>query len=261
MNILDTVERFVEAASRPGVLGVVGHKIEKRAQRDLSAYFKVVGEQVIAHNLADAVEHGFWEHTVEVSMKQVLRRTSTLLRDALVENMKDAYTASYKMDHKPIKEAFNPIDKIGQIALDAADWAAGQVDTLITGLDSTTLDQVNQVIADAIMDQTGVQGASQGLRALFQDMSVDRAAMIASTEINRAMSAAAVDFLADNGVGYKQLIPSPGACPICLDIVAQGPIPVDEDWDTDEGDGDGPPIHPNCRCAVTGAPSPDLGDN
>lgn len=48
-----------------------------------------------------------------------------------------------------------------------------------------------------------------------------------------------------------QWVTTPGACPVCLDNEAEGPIPAGEVWPDGSA---APPGHPNCRCYVVGVP-------
>lgn len=49
-----------------------------------------------------------------------------------------------------------------------------------------------------------------------------------------------------------QWITTPGACPVCLDNEAEGPLPAGEAWPDGS---DMPPAHPHCRCYIVGVPS------
>ena len=79
-----------------------------------------------------------------------------------------------------------------------------------------------------------------------------RADTIARTEILEALNSAQDEawsqaqdqgLLSDNAT--KEVILSDDACPICVDIADEGPVPVGDDFSED-----GPPFHPNCRCTV-----------
>jgi hypothetical protein len=77
-----------------------------------------------------------------------------------------------------------------------------------------------------------------------------RADNIARTEILDALNAGANEAwqqAQDDGLlsqeATKELILSDDACPICVDIADEGPIPIGDDWSED-----GPPFHPQCRC-------------
>lgn len=77
-----------------------------------------------------------------------------------------------------------------------------------------------------------------------------RADNIARTEILDALNSgqdAAWQQAQDDGLlsqeATKELILSDDACPICVDIADEGPIPIGDDWSED-----GPPFHPQCRC-------------
>ena len=54
-----------------------------------------------------------------------------------------------------------------------------------------------------------------------------RSELIARTEAGRAINSAALQCYRDNGVQYKHLLLSPGACDICKDVAEDGDIPLD----------------------------------
>ena len=54
-----------------------------------------------------------------------------------------------------------------------------------------------------------------------------RSELIARTEVGRAIDSAALQCYRDNGVQYKHLLLSPGACDICKDAAEDGDIPLD----------------------------------
>ena len=54
-----------------------------------------------------------------------------------------------------------------------------------------------------------------------------RSELIARTEAGRAINSAALQCYRDNGVQYKHLLLSPGACDICKDAAEDGDIPLD----------------------------------
>jgi SPP1 gp7 family putative phage head morphogenesis protein len=431
--VLKTLHDFVEKASRLGVLGVVGRKIEKQLANDLKLYFKELREKILALHLEDRQhEPVALRHAIDATMRNVLRKQRSSLQASLELNLAHAYAASTKLKHmhesefreysddqprdeqgqwtdtgagtsladgeikrwtnalsgeqmtpelnkvadellagKPQSELAKQIDKVarktrsklsGQITLyrgvgadqgkslsigdehelrvnkmsswtrnpevarvyakneqggkvvsikvkrsailwkstggdfgnqneyvvlsngkmkvkvreseslreaesitpteldkfgdtakKAAAWAAEQAAELVVGLDDTTIDLIAGDIERGIEERLGAQGTARLIRQTLDDMSTSRALTIASTEINRAMSAATLDKLSGLGVEYKQWILDADPCEICIANAEQGAIAVDEDFDS--GD-DAPPAHPNCRCAVAGAQAP-----
>jgi SPP1 gp7 family putative phage head morphogenesis protein len=75
---------------------------------------------------------------------------------------------------------------------------------------------------------------------------------VAVTETARAMTQASLDAYQANGVDQWNWILSDGACPVCE---------AQRDDNPHELNDTAPPIHPNCRCAVSPiVPGGDNGD-
>jgi hypothetical protein len=263
-RLLDQLEAVVEKLNHPGVLGVRGHKIELRCQREVAAYFRQVAADLENLNLehiaeTDVKDRAMVRHAVEMSLSNILRRHRPTLLMVLASNLMDGITVAWEHDYgKQLLKEADPIDKLGLTAQRAADLAAQQAAQQIVGIDETTIDQISEAIMSGIEEQLGVDGTARAIKAVVDGMTTTRARMIASTEMNTAMSDAALEKMQSIGIEYKQLILSPGACEICEDNHDEDPIPVDDDYPS--GD-DSPPFHPNCRCAVTGARAPEIDES
>lgn len=120
---------------------------------------------------------------------------------------------------------------------------------VIQGIEDTTLDDIGDLLADAVAQGLSVTQAAKEISDLLDDP--DRAEMIAQTEMARAMTTATLDSYAENGVAGKVWLLSDGACDLCQENDADGEIGLDEDFTN--GD---PPVHPYCVCAV----APVVGD-
>jgi hypothetical protein len=252
-EIVTKLESFVEKAARPGVLGVVGRRLEKRATQEIGVYFRALKVNDLAQ-LANAVkEKHMGKHIAKLRLHNILRKARPMLQLVLKTNLYDAVVAARKHEHV-VEAADQPFNQKGTTLFDAVKWAEQQAADLITGLDATTAELISDAVAEGIEEQLGVDGTGRLIRATVDDMAVSRAAMIASTEMNRAMSTATVEQLNNLGVEYKRIILSPEACDICVDNEAAGPIPIDDDFDSGDAY---PPFHPNCRCAVTAARAPE----
>ncbi len=253
---IEGLERFVEEASKPGVLGLAGKSIEKSLRRDLSGYFARLGSKL--HQLAGIVEKASTKDSgrtaAEHLARMAIRRAQPQLMAALKAGYLDAVDVARRHEH--VAEADQPFNNpYSPVLQDAVEWAEQNAADMVAGIDQSTIDDIADAVASGIEDQLGVAGTARSIRDLLNGWSTSRAATIAATEINRAMSWATVDMLGAQGVGYKRAIPSPGCCEdICQANVDQGAIPIDDEFDS--GD-DFPPFHPNCRCAVTAARGPD----
>lgn len=258
-QVLDQLEKFVEKASQPGVLGLAGRKVEKQCARELGTYFKNLGRRVEKLHLEDltkepAATADQAKAVVRARLHNVLRMERASLVLVLKSNLHSAYVAGRNHDH--LAEA-QPFNQLGDSARDAVAWAEQQAGDLVTGLDNTSIDLIADSVAQGIESQVGPAGTARLIKEAVDEMSSSRAFTIASTEMNRAFSLAAMDGFDASGIEYKQIVLSPEACPVCVDNAADDPLPVDEEYDS----GDlYPPFHPNCRCAITGARAPEDED-
>lgn len=112
----------------------------------------------------------------------------------------------------------------------------------IKGITDTTLQEISDTL-----EQMAEQGASvdQIASALAEIVGDDRAYLIATTELARAVGAATEDSYQANGVGqFNWMVTDDDKlCPLCQDQGENGPYEVGID--------DMPPLHPQCRCATT----------
>lgn len=262
--IRHVLRKLVEAMQRPGLLGAFGIRRATACQRDLAAYFRLVLSKLPLEDLSRLAVSENKEtamHAAEMTITRVLRMCRPQLLQTLATHMMLAYKEGYKhaQVHDFVKEADDllpsgsPIDIIGPTGERAADFAATSAGDLIRALDEQTLELLREAVAQAIEEKLGVDGLARLIRKTVMDMSVDRAKMIATTEMNNAISTATLEKLANMNVQYKRWIAVDDPCDICSENEADGAIPVDETFSS--GD-DAPPAHPNCRCAVVGARPP-----
>lgn len=136
---------------------------------------------------------------------------------------------------------------------EAADLLAGtgfermleEAGVVLREIDHTTRERIGKALADGVRAGDSVEQIALAIDSVLGDLS--RAMMIATTEVNRAMTAASVEMYRRNGVAQWDLLTSPGACPVCTAIAAANPHPMSDTADA-------PPVHPRCRCAVAAAP-------
>jgi len=123
----------------------------------------------------------------------------------------------------------------------------------IRSIAKTRLDDLAQVLAEALRDGWSTDRVARDLRSVLDDPG--RADMVARTEVARAQSQASTDTYRDAGVDRVEWMIAPSdACPICVGNGEEGPIHRGQDF---AGGVDAPPQHPNCRCAI--APVLDVG--
>lgn len=256
---------FLEKAQRPGLLGLVGKTIQRRCTKDLKEYFAALGKRIVEMRLESLAEPGrgisaeHARHAVAMRMHNLLRSRQPLLKAMLHTNIVDAIAAANKMSvlaeaDDDSSGADQPSDYLGWTGEQAADYAATQSSQLVTGLNQTSLNAIADAVSTGITDRLGVPGTARLIKNVVDGMSTYRAEMIASTEMNDAMSQAFLKKLAKNEIKYKQWILGPDPCEICEENAEESPIPMDEDFPS--GD-DAPPAHPRCVCAVAGARAPE----
>lgn len=258
------IKELIEKMHRPGLLGVVGKAAEAQCRRDLEGYFQLLKKRVMDLKLEELVLTGQTPDMVRHAVKAKLHNVLRLLRPNLVAILAVNYMHALMKGSKQNvfsevdPSGISPVDILGGSGQSAADWAANMAAELVQGIDTTTQDSIADIIAEGIEGMRGVPGTASDLQDLMDGMTRKRALTIASTEMNRAFSAAALDKFNAVGVEYKQIILSEDACDICEGNADQDPIPVDEEYDS----GDlAPPFHPNCRCAITGARPPEGEDD
>jgi SPP1 gp7 family putative phage head morphogenesis protein len=255
--ILEGVRAILESLDRHGLHGARGIRRENSCYRDMRSYFRLLKEKLPIDRLAElaqiTTEKKIALHTAEILIQRALRQAQPALIEVLASQMmlgyKDGWKAA-KVLPKKIKEA----DQLGDTGQRAADYAAAAAGELVKDLNQTTLDTLQELVADAIENQQGVEGLAKTLSEEMDGMSRDRARMIARTEMNKAFSSATLDKLSSLQIEYKQWISYSDCCDDCSANDDDGPIPVDQLFSS--GD-EGPPAHPNCRCALAGAASPD----
>lgn len=268
--IMPLIRKLVETLRRPGLLGAVGIRREKACTRDVATYFRVLGERLPVEMLAQLSESQHKEaalHSSELTIKTVLRQLQPALISLLSAHILLAFKEGYKHaqvhDDKTLKEAAAkpeakikraPLDMLGPTGQRAADYAATSAAETVAGINATTLDLIQDAISTGIEERLGVGGTGRLIREVVTDMSVKRAATIAATEMNDAISHATLEKLSDLGIEYKKWMAVADPCDICQENEDDGAIPVDDNFSS--GD-DAPPAHPNCRCAVVGARPPE----
>jgi SPP1 gp7 family putative phage head morphogenesis protein len=270
--ILHVLRKLVEAMQRPGLLGSVGIRREKACQRELAAYFRLLASTLPIEDLSKLADGDNKEaavHTAEMRIRHTLRNAQPILLNILAAHLMLAYKEGWNNTHvrdEAVQEADapstgivastpvgQPLDILGPTGQRAADFAATTGADLVKALDKTTLERLRDLIAQGIEERLGVDGLARLIRDDLKNMSLDRAKMIATTEMNNAISTATLEKLQELEIEYKQWVPVDDPCEICQDNADEGAIPVEDSFSS--GD-DSPPAHPRCRCAVVGARAP-----
>lgn len=121
----------------------------------------------------------------------------------------------------------------------------------VTGIDTTTRRQLAGTIADAMTGPNrGVPAVSRAIRDKFDSFSVQRANLIANTEMNSIMSQATLSRSQSLGARRKEWLTVGDdrvSQEICLPNEGQGAIPINKAFGSLQ---QAPPGHPRCRCAL-----------
>ena len=114
----------------------------------------------------------------------------------------------------------------------------------IKGIDDTTLDRIGTELADSLV----AGGTDIALAASLEEIIGDpqRALMIATTEMSRAMNVATVDNYNELGVERIEWFALEG-CDECEENASFGPIAIGDEFPSGDTE---PPAHPNCRCSL-----------
>lgn len=249
--------RIEEKLKRPGLLGRIGKQHENQLAKHLESYFRVLGRKVAALHLpqmAQVHDKKLVRHAVEMRLHNTLRTLSPLLKSTLQTAIHDAVLASNKIHHFSEADEDPTAGDNVIVAEQAQQYAAQQAGELVTGINDTSQQMIADAIEQGIDQQLGVQGTAGLLSDLFDSFSNYRSRLIATTEMNDAMSEGMLIKLGALGVAYKQWIAATACCDACADNDDASPIPIDDVFPS--GD-DRPPAHPNCRCALAGARAPE----
>lgn len=276
-ELMPVIAAWQEAATRPGVMGREGWKLVVSFRLAIAAYFNHMATQMAV--LDDATDNHYG--LIEPHVRNIIRKAQPLVLNAYKTHAKQAFLSSGKkpvylggqihpvmheaddgaiINFAPLttplqrakeEELYAKLDRLGLTGQQAVDYVTEHGAELVKGIDEYTLKVLRSIIAEGIESQLGVQGTVKRIREEFGEMSNYRARSIATTEINDAMSEAALVKIVEVGLDGKKWIRSVGACPLCTANAAQGIIPVGQPFQSGHMR---PPGHPGkCRCAVAGA--------
>jgi hypothetical protein len=274
------IDDVIEKLTRPGLLGIGGKAVKARATKDLRSYFRSLKSEVKKLKLQDVASSDVTmtaetaKHAATMRLQNTVRHARPVLQALLESNMAAAMLVADKISEHaeatqptttgvpPIPpdlldvgtEIEDEIDRLGLSGQAAAAWAAKNAGQLIPGIDDYTIQLIADAVSEGIQEQLGVSGTASLINQILDDMTSSRAETIATTEMNAAMSEAALQKLTRLGIAYKQWILGPNPCEICEGNADDGAIGVDEDFSSGDAR---PPAHPNCECAVTGARAPE----
>ena len=118
---------------------------------------------------------------------------------------------------------------------------------LVNGITDTKLNTIGSVLAQSLSDGSTVQKTASLINDVIDDP--ERAAMIARTEISRAVNIASNDLYASSGVEQVDWLVAEG-CQDCQDNADASPIDIGSEFPSGDTE---PPAHPNCMCTIAPA--------
>ncbi len=115
---------------------------------------------------------------------------------------------------------------------------------------------LRESFAEGMTDGERMTQLTKRVEEIFDSAEEERAGLIATTESSRAHNLAALQSAKDSGVvSGSKLLPSSGACDLCLSL-ANEEVALGDDFYSDPNapdayqDKDAPPIHPGCECVL-----------
>jgi SPP1 gp7 family putative phage head morphogenesis protein len=182
------------------------------------------------------------------------------LAELLEQIHKDGYFVGTKLGQERLvkRASGDPGEISGEFSWDA--WTPGNPDAAgllgeggpglsgllddagvtMEGISDATLEEFSDALAAALEAGQSVDDIAEMLEELGMDP--ERAEMIARTETARAVSEGTRDVYNANGISQFDWLPADDACEDCDAMKDGNPYDMGDEM---------PPLHPNCRCAVT----------
>ena len=226
---------YLEHVFEDGVIKslVLQTKAEKAVAAKVRAVFKQYGNQIKAKAARGIVDHVAADEMFSTLAKRI---TPVLTNVYTTQIQATEIETGVPLDTERYKTA-------------AQEWAEKySYGELKSGLEATTITNVQRMVSKLVQDPSLTPAmVAAGLFPTFSDY---RVAMIATTEVTRAKSAAVngyYDGLTEDGLDVVRRWGTKldeKVCPIC------GPLDNKKEETYKKKFNDGPPAHPNCRCRI-----------
>lgn len=118
---------------------------------------------------------------------------------------------------------------------------------IVKGISDTKLNTIGSILSQSLNDGLTVNETAKLLSSVIEDP--DRAALIAQTEMSRAVSVASRELYQDSGVTQVDWLVAEG-CSDCQDNADASPIDIGTEFPSGDTE---PPAHPNCMCSLAPA--------
>ena len=264
MSLLEVVLR------RPAIQSVAGQQVVRRAKQDLIFYFRQLGRVVELLGL-ETMSSSFPDNQqaaqqiASLNLAPVLERLGPLLHGLLAQNLQSAFKFGVDQADDLIKRFL--MEAIGDIPVppvvgerpgpgdpQAAAYAEETAARLVTGINEETQRRLAALVGRGIRDKLGVPGLGRAIRHELLQMTRHRSELIATTEMNNAMSESSLQQFIARGRQFKTTVVAADPCPICIGNHAQGPIRLNNSFQSGHQH---PAFHPRCRCALVPARAPE----
>jgi SPP1 gp7 family putative phage head morphogenesis protein len=201
---------------------------------------------------------------IEAAAATWIERERAGITGALTDVLHGVYTDGYLIG------ATSATAVMDGTAVDTGDWVTGateaaelllshlgdgsglrtllnQAGITIKSVVSTRLDELGRVLAEGAARGDSADEIAASIRSVLQDKS--RALMIATTELNRAVSAATANGYTKRGISLGEWATAEDdrVCPICHGNQDAGAVRIGEPYPSGDIH---PPGHPWCRCAL-----------
>lgn len=217
-------------------------KVLRKVRTDVAASMLKMNYVEKAHNVTPLVESETVLANVDLS---ALAQLKVVIESALIESGVSGFV-------KALEEAGvdTGADVFGLANPRAVSYASERAAEFIKEITDGTRTLIRGTIVEALEEGWSYTELADELSKAYA-FSSERAATIASTEMNDAVTNSALSAWKDSGVvkGVRWLLSNDeGVCPICNGNADQGTIPLGKEFES--GD-EGPPAHPNCRCSIS----------
>lgn len=262
LEALDELAKVLREA-QPGIATPAARKLQRRFARQLSLYFRKLGRSLPYRDLPGYLaKHRKVKEAADTdAMKIAGKATSSMnkeLKSVLDENIKKGYGLGVTEAHQvyrlePTFGVENPV---------IIKWMRNRSAEMVTKIDETTRQRLANTLTRGAKAGDSPAKLAKRIRtevASMADISRGRSHLIATTELNNAMSEANLETYTRLGIAGKSWSTTGDdrVSDECIANEAAGIIPMDRAFPSGP---QRPPQHPGCRCTLVpermGKPAP-----
>ena len=248
---------------QPGIDSVKAKKLKRKFARELSLYFRQLGRNLPYRDLPGYLDRNvvIKEQDDDEALRMAANATQAMnqrLNGVIRRNIEGGFLLGATQAHQifRIEVTFDLLDD------GAVRWMNTRAAEMVTKIDDETRKRLAETLSRGARAGDSTASLAKRIRAevnAMADISKGRAHLIATTELNNAMSEANLQTYTRLGVSGKSwsTVGDDLVSDDCMDNEAAGVIPVDGTFPGGVGR---PPQHPDCRCTLVperqGAPEP-----